>query len=231
MGYQAYNAEVTLLRGLTTKAEAKKAAKAAAAKGKGKVDADDVEAQSCRDLSNSQEEMIGALLTDGIGRAIAGGDTYLALKTLLTPLIGQHGKHPGWAGLHRSFANFTGVNTMFDDKLVEIEPDKTAFPTREVFEKMPWDQVMAIVRTAALASMTLLRDYDTEAVGELKASGTVWFRYDAGFLRRYRLDALQDLAKKLKVPFEGLKKMQLVDAILKHPGEPYMPARVSRVRE
>lgn len=50
-----------------------------------------------------------------------------------------------------------------------------------------------------------------------------WFRYDAAFLRRYRLGALQDLARHLKIEGDGLKKGQLVAAILAHEGRPFLP--------
>ena len=40
------------------------------------------------------------------------------------------------------------------------------------------------------------------------------FFVDEEISKRYRLDALQSLAKKLKVPFEDVKKKDLVAAIL-----------------
>lgn len=219
--YDPASGEVRVERGWITRAEAKALARAEHP-ADDKAASEEVKALSCFDLNAAQQNMVAALQTVGIAQAIAGGDTWLALRTLLTPLLGDGESKPAWAGLSRRFPNLTGANVTFDDKL-ELPKDQSAkFPTRAGFEKMPWEEVMGLVRAAALHSLELMYGPDAEATKELAGSGTEWFRYDAGFLRRYRLDALQDLARHLKVPFEGLKKGELVKAILAHEGKPFL---------
>ncbi|SKA40579.1 ParB/RepB/Spo0J family partition protein [Enhydrobacter aerosaccus] len=215
--YNPASGEVKIERGWITRQEAKKAKKGKHPKDDS-ADAEEVKAQTLYDLSKSQVEMLGALQTEALARAIANGDTWLALKTLLSPMLGEVLSHPAWAGVRPSFPNFIGVNVMFDTKVELPEVAETPFPSRAAFEKMPWDKVMEFVRAAALRSLTLLYSPNDEAVKELKASGTTWFRYDTGFLRRYRLDALQDLAKQLKIDSAGLKKRELVERIAQHEG-------------
>lgn len=118
-----------------------------------------------------------------------------------------------------------GANVTFDQKIDHPERAAVKFPTRAAFEKMPWEDVMALVCAAALASLTLLYAPNHDAAKAAKTAGVDWFRYDAGFLRRYRLDALQDLAKQLKISSDGLKKSELVSAILKHQGAPFLPVK------
>jgi hypothetical protein len=62
--------------------------------------------------------------------------------------------------------------------------------------------------------MQIILKPDKLATKELKALDVKWIRFDEGFLKRYRLDALQDLADRLKVDHDGLKKSELVDRIL-----------------
>ena len=219
--YDPASGEVRIERGWITRAEAR-ALEKAQHPADDKAKAEEVKALTCYDLNAAQNNMVAALQTQGIACAIAAGDTWLALRTLLVPLLGEGMDKPAWAGLSRRFPNFTGANVTFDDKLEMPEQPGTRFPTRAGFEKMPWDEVMGLVRAAALQSIELMHAPDPEATKELAASGTEWFRYDGGFLRRYRLDALQDLAGKLKVPVEGLKKGELVKAILAHEGKPFL---------
>lgn len=181
------------------------------------VDDADVKPLDYFDLNKSQVEIAGALLTSGLERAIAGGDTYLALKTLLQPQLayGKSSKEcPAWARSGSSGANYLGINLMMTDKIESPEVKETSFPSRKVFDALPWDKVMELVCDAAVHLVQTLPHPDEGAVSELKATGTEWFRFDEGFLKRYRLDALQSLAKKLKVPFEDVKKKDLVAAIL-----------------
>lgn len=224
--YNSHSGRAEEVRGYTTPAELKRAKKAADKAGKSKADAEDVEAQTCYDLSQNQRQMIAALQTEGIAKAIAAGDTWLALQAILTPLLDEDDeKKPSWAGLRPSYPNWIGANVTFDQKIDHPGRAAVKFPTRAAFEKMPWEEVMALVRAAALASLTLLYAPNAEAAKAAKTAGVEWFRYDAGFLRRYRLDALQDLAKHLKVDSDGLKKRELVDAILKHQGAPFLPVK------
>jgi len=213
--YRPSNGHVEILEGWAKRKDASKVAKGATP-GDDKVAAEDVKPRNCFELSASQTQMLGALLTEAIATAIRGGDTWLALKTLCTPLIkGDGRRQPAWCGLRPSHPNFVGVNTMFDQKIEHpIEPRHAEFPTRKQFEKMAWDEVMPLVRLAALRSLELMPGPDAEAMALLAETRRPWFRYDAGFLNRYRLDGLQNLAKRLRIPFEGLKKSELMKAIL-----------------
>ena len=178
---------------------------------------DKVAPQTAYDLSQSQEEMIGALQTVAVQEAIASGDTYLALRTLLEPLLSDRmAGGPAWSGIRHSTPNFLGVNVMFTDKItdIEIEGKQPKFPSRQDFQDMPWEKVMELVRYAALYGMTLVTRPNKEARSELEGLEIDWFRWDEGFLRRYRLDALQNLAKKLKIDFEDKKKKDLIAEIL-----------------
>ena len=48
---------------------------------------------------------------------VAGGaEAWLALKTLLSPLLGDEDM-PAWCGLRPSRPNFVGANVMFDAKI------------------------------------------------------------------------------------------------------------------
>jgi hypothetical protein len=132
---------------------------------------------------------------------------------------------PAWAGLRRSFPNYIGANTLFDDKLEHPESKPVRFPGRTAFERMSWDDVMGLVRLVALATLQLMYQPDPAAARELETAGVEWFRYDAAFLSRFRLDALQDLARHLKVESDGLKKGQLVAAILAHEDRPFLPVK------
>jgi ParB-like chromosome segregation protein Spo0J len=207
--YNSHSGHVDELRGYTTRKALKQASTDAK---RGKAKPEDVPAQTCRDLNDSQQYMIGALLTRGIAHAIANGDTWLALKTILQPLMAPD--RPAWSGLQSTAPNYVGANVMFDDKIEQTFPKAAPFPSRTAFDNMPWHDVMNLVRGAALRAMDLLTKPNAEAVKILRDSDIAWFRYDAGFLRRYRLDALQDLARHLKVPSAGLKKSELVNAIL-----------------
>ncbi len=180
------------------------------------ADAAEVKRLTCYDLSTSQDEMIGALQTRGLQAAIEGGDTYLALKAILTPLLDMPTKIPAWSGVSGKTPTYINVNTMFDAKIEAPENYGKAdkFPDRKTFEKMPWEKVMELVRSAALHAIETIRSNDKELRGELDGLGVEWFRFDAGFLRRYRLDQLQHLAKKLGVPFEDKKKKDLVVDVL-----------------
>jgi hypothetical protein len=224
--YNSHSGRAEEVRGYTTPAELKRAKKAADKAGKDKADAEDVEAQTCYDLSENQRQMIAALQTEGIAKAIAAGDTWLALQAILTPLLDEDDeKKPSWAGLRPSYPNWVGANATFEQKIDHPERAAVKFPTRAAFEKMPWEDVMALVRHAALASLTLLYAPNQDAAKAAKTAGVEWFRYDAGFLRRYRLDALQDLAKHLRISSDGLKKRELLDAILQHQGAPFLPVK------
>jgi ParB/RepB/Spo0J family partition protein len=207
--YSSHSGRVEELRGYTTRRELKASEKAAKT---GKAKAEDVKPLTCFDHSRTQQEIMGAHLTTGLAAAIAAGDTWLALKTLVEPLLVDEG--PAWAGLKGTMPNYIGVNAMVTTKLSHDLAKGLSFPSRAVFDKMSWDEVMPIVRAAALHAMVGLGEPDAEAMKIVKGSNIAWFTYDEGLLTRYRLDQLQDLARHLKVPSQDLKKGQLVKAIL-----------------
>ena len=232
--YHSRSGEVIVKRGYVLRKDAKKVRKGQSTDAD-KVDQADVAPATCFDLSPTQDNIIAALQTQGIARAIAGGDTWLALHTMLSPLLpcadNEARNEPAWAGLRRSFPNYIGANTLFDDKLEHPESKPVRFPGRTAFERMSWDDVMGLVRLAALATLQLMYRPDPAAAKELETAGVEWFRYDAAFLRRFRLDALQDLARHLKIESDGLKKGQLVAAILAHEGRPFLPVKWNERRK
>jgi hypothetical protein len=105
--YSSHSGRVEELRGYTTRRELKASEKAAKT---GKAKAEDVKPLTCFDHSRTQQEIMGAHLTAGLAAAIAGGDTWLALKTLVEPLLVDEG--PAWAGLKETMPNYIGVNAM-----------------------------------------------------------------------------------------------------------------------
>jgi ParB/RepB/Spo0J family partition protein len=223
--YDPRDGEVKIDRGFVTRESVKP--RKGVRPAEDSADAAEVKPQTCYDLSPAQQNIIAALQTEGIARAIAGGDTWLALQAILTPLLAGNDddKSPAWAGLRPSYPNWIGANATFDQKIEQPERPRVKFPTRAAFEKMPWDEVMALIRAAALASLQLLYSPDADAAKETRTAGVDWFRYDPAFLRRYRLDALQDLARHLKINSDGLKKRELVDVILAHQGKPFLPIK------
>lgn len=189
-----------------------------------KADASDVAAADCYTMSDAQQNMIAALQTRGIAEAIAKGDTWLALKTVLSPLLtSERGRTPRWCGLAERHVNWSGANSTFDQKIELPVIGSSAFPDRKAFDAMPWDDVMALVRIAALRSMQLMYHPTAEAAQDLEAAGVEWFRFDEAFLRRYRFDALKHLANQMAIEPPGPKKSDLVTALAIHSGKPFLP--------
>jgi ParB/RepB/Spo0J family partition protein len=189
------------------------------------AEAESVKALTCYDLNDSQKTIVGALLTNGVEAAIHLGDNYLALKALIGPLLDSDNKTP-WAGGRRQMPNYLNVNTMLTQKVEGYSADgDVRFPTAETFEKMAWEEVMVLVREAALRCLNVLPVPDDATIKCLKKREIGWFRFDEGFLKRYRLDALRDLAKKLKVEHDDdTKKKDLIAAILeKDSGSTFIP--------
>ena len=182
---------------------------------------EEVKPQDCFDLSDSQRNIAGALLTRGIEQAIDAGDTYLACKTLLEPLIGEPGTGPAWSEVRRSIPSYIGVNVMLTEKIEPLSCEKATmrFPSRKAFAKLTAEELHGMIRLAALRVMRLLYRLDEEALKQVKAADQDWFRFDEGFLRRYRLDALQDLCKKFDIETDGRKKKELVADMLAYSGD------------
>ena len=178
------------------------------------ADAGDVKAHDLYELSDTQRQIVAALQTRGLEQAIADGDTYLAIKTLLEPVLIPQAP-PAWSGMRSHIPNYILVNVMLTDKITDMTPEVlTKFPSRATFEKMPWPEVMELVRKAAMRSITVLHVPNDDAMKILKDAGIGWFRFDEGFLRRYRLDALQNLCQKLGVTTDGRKKKELIGDVL-----------------
>lgn len=188
---------------------------------------EDVKPQTAYDLNKSQLELVGAFLTRGIERAIAGGDTYLALKMLIGNLLSQKGKRNGlqWSGVMPVSPNYIPANVMLADKIENEDIDAGQFPERAAFEKMLWDDVEKLIQAAALNAMQVRNGRDKEMEKELEALKVLWFRWDEGFLKRYRLDALQNLAKRLKIAFDGKKKKDLVADVLAVNDQTFIPLK------
>jgi hypothetical protein len=175
----------------------------------------------------SQLELVGAFLTHGVELAITGGDTYLALKLLIGNLLSEKGKQNNlpWSSITASFPNYIGVNVMLTDKLEAEDIEVGMFPNRDAFMKMKLEDVDKMIRAAALKAMRLTNGEDKPMRAELEKLKVSWFRWDEGFLKRYRLDALQNLAKRLKVPFDGKKKKDLVVDILAINDQTFIPLK------
>ncbi|MCA0248980.1 MAG: ParB/RepB/Spo0J family partition protein, partial [Proteobacteria bacterium] len=189
-----------------------------------KVDAADVPPADCYSLSGSQENMIAFQQTRGIAEAIDKGDTWLALKTILSPLLtGARGASPAWCGLTEKHVNWTGANSLLDQPIEPPVLQDDSFPDRAAFEAMPWPDVMRLVRIAALRSMELMYRPSAEAARDLEASNIEWFRLDEAFLRRFRFDALKQLGNLMAVEAAGPKKSDLVAALASHTGKPVLP--------
>lgn len=221
--YNVTSGQVDVAEGFVLRKDAKKIKKGTTPS-EDKADAADVPAADCYTLSAAQENMIASLQTRGIAEAIARGDTWLALKTLLSPLITSETTNvPDWCGHRERHVNWTGANAIFDQKIEPPVLQSCTFPNREAFGAMAWEDVMDIVRVAALRSMELMYLPTTEAAADLQASGIEWFRFDEAFLRRYRFDALKDLANKMAIEPSGPKKSDLVGAVASYSGKPFLP--------
>jgi hypothetical protein len=171
-------------------------------------------------------------MTRGIANTIANGDTWLALRTIFAPLLSWQDR-PAWSAAKGGTPGYINTNVMLDDadKMEHPAPAESRFPTRAAFEKMSWDEFGVFIRNAALHCMKEIERPDAEALKILRAADAPWFSYTAAFLRRYRLDALQDLARRLKIDSEGKKKTQLVAAILEYQaagGTVFCPVRIER---
>ena len=183
------------------------------------ADAEAVKSQTCYDLSESQKNILGAMQSNGIEVAIADGDNYVALKVLIGPILNSADKTP-YAGGRANWPSYTGVNSMLAEPILPraAEGDQN-FPTAKEFAVMEHEEVMALVREAALRSVAVMHGPKVEVAKELKTGGVDWFRYDEGFLRRYRLDALRDLCGKMKIACNAdSKKKDLIAAILAKDG-------------
>jgi ParB/RepB/Spo0J family partition protein len=177
---------------------------------------EDVAAKTADELSATQVQILGALQTEAIEKAIAEGDVRLALLTLLGPLASYKEASPVWAAGRTHMIGYRAVNDMLTSK-IEEQNDRTAsykIPSREDLEDMKGSTLAVLICNIALRSMQIILKPDKLATKELKALDVKWIRFDEGFLKRYRLDALQDLADRLKVDHDGLKKSELVDKIL-----------------
>jgi ParB/RepB/Spo0J family partition protein len=195
------------------------------------VNPDDVAATTCFEMSQSQQHMVGALQTRGIATAIEKGDTWLALYTILAPLIATpDNPAPPWAGLSKKHVAWVGANVTFDEKIEPPAPPKVAFPDRDAFSKMSWEDVMELVRVAALAAMELIYRPSAEAAAHLETAGVEWFRWDPAYLRRFRMDALQDLATHAAIEPSGPKKSDLVTSMACHSGKHFLPIDWDAVR-
>lgn len=180
------------------------------------ADAEEVKPLTCFDLTDNQNVIAGALATSALTGLINGGDVYLAYKTLCEGLLHPVDGHaPPWVGVRRCQPSYVGVNVMMTDPIAGIDiPVIKKFPTRDAFGRLTQEEKDTLICNAALQSMQTMTTPAPEALKELKAVEADWFRYDEGFLKRYRLDQLQDLAKRLKIGYEDLKKKDLIAAIL-----------------
>lgn len=213
---------VSVTRGLVSRKSANKIAKGEKP-GEDTVAAEDVRPSTPYDLSRSQNEIIGAMLTSGVERAIARGDGYLALITLVGALL-EKDKLPPWGTIQSSPPSYLNVNVMLTEKIENTPSIKMVFPTRAQFDKMSAAQISKVLCAAATNVMQVMVGRDKWTEGELVTLAASWFRLDEGFLKRYRLDALQLLAKKLKVPFEDVKKKDLITAIMAG-GQTFIPLK------
>jgi ParB/RepB/Spo0J family partition protein len=179
---------------------------------------EEVKPLTCFDLSESQIAIAGALATDTLRGMIGEGDAYLAYRTLCGGLLLETGDP--WVGLRRSATSYININTMLTNKLPQPEPtNMKKFPSRTDFAKMSEAEVQNLVCSAALNAFQTMSKPDKEALKVMREADLEWFTFDEGFLKRYRLDALQDLAKRLGIEYEGLKKKDLVAAVLAYDGD------------
>jgi hypothetical protein len=86
-------------------------------------------------------------------------------------------------------------------------------PSREALEKMKVKELGDLLCNAALRSMIRIPMPSALATKQLKAAEVDWMRMPEGFLKRYRLDQLHDLAKRMKVDVENLGKADTVKAL------------------
>jgi ParB/RepB/Spo0J family partition protein len=188
-----------------------------AAEDKAKVE--EVEAKTADDLSLNQSVIVAAYQTAGIEQALVDGDIYLALVTLLGPFLSHDFKQiPPWCGGRRHLIDYDPVNAMLTtagDQL-EVQDDESAayrMPSREALEKMKVKELGDLLCNAALRSMIRIPMPSALATKQLKAAEVDWMRMPEGFLKRYRLDQLHDLAKRMKVDVENLGKADTVKAL------------------
>jgi hypothetical protein len=182
------------------------------------ADPDEVKPLTVFDLSDNQQNIAGALATHALVTAIGEGDVYLAYKTICSALLTD--APVPWAGLRPVTPSFTNVNVMLTDKVPEVpEPLLKKFPTRDAFKAMTLAEKNSLICDAAISAMQTMGKPYPEALKELKDIEADWFRWDEGFLKRYRLDQLQDLAKRLKIEYEDVKKKDLITAILAYEGD------------
>lgn len=182
------------------------------------ADPEEVKPLDCFALSDNQLAIAGALATHALVNAVVEGDVYLAYKTICSALSCE--EKPSWAGLRSVSPSYFNVNTMMTDKLPDVPAvSRKKFPSREAFLKLTETERAALICDAAVSAMQVLNKPHADALKELKDIGADWFRWDEGFLKRYRLDQLQDLAKRLKIDYEDVKKKDLVAAILSYEGD------------
>jgi ParB/RepB/Spo0J family partition protein len=211
---------VSVDRGLVLRKAAGKV-KVGAETGADVVDPEDVKPLTCFDLSDTQRNIAGAMATSALMDAITSGDVYLAYRTICEGLLHKPGDATApWVGIRPCRPSFFNVNSMMTDKFPDIEPPHLKkFPSREAFLKLTHEERAAMICDAALNAMQIMTQPSPEALKELKEISADWFRWDEGFLRRYRLDALQDLARRLKIEHEDVKKKDLIAAILAYEGD------------
>jgi ParB/RepB/Spo0J family partition protein len=185
--------------------------------GDDKAAADDVTDLTADDLSGSQLEIMGAYLTKAIEAKIDGGDVWLALKTIVQPLLDPASKAE-WTTVRPSTSNYIPVNVMLSEKF-ENSTDNVAvkFPSRTSFDQMAWDKVGELICTAALRAMQIMKSPYGEALKIVKDDEVPWMGLDEGFLKRYRTDQLTDLAERLRIKVDGDKKNDVIRAILAAP--------------
>lgn len=221
--YNVATGRVDVEEGYALRKDAKKI-KRGASPDADKVDAGDVPAADCFTLSGAQENMIAFLQTRGVADAISRGDSWLALKTLLSPLLtSERRTAPAWCGLTEKHVNWTGANSLLDQAIEPPVLQTDTFPDRKGFNVLSKVDLMRLIRIAALRSMELMYQPNAEAARDLADNKVEWFRFDEAFLRRYRFDALKDLANRMGVEPSGPKKSDLVAALASHSGKPLLP--------
>lgn len=185
------------------------------------ADPEEVKPLTVFDLSDTQQQIAGAMATSALMHAISSGDVYLAYRTICEGLMQPIGGTPApWVGIRAARPDFNPVNIMLTDKIeVGDSPTLKKFPSREAFKALTHTERAALICDAALSAMRVMTVPSSEALKELKEIDADWFRWDEGFLKRYRLDQLQDLAKRLKIDYEDVKKKDLIAAILAYEGE------------
>ena len=179
----------------------------------------EVEAKTADNLSLNQAVIVAAHQTAGIEQALADGDIHTALLTLLGPFLSHDFKAiPPWCGGRRHLIDYDPVNAMLPtagDQLENQDDEDATYklPSREALEKMRVSELGDLLCNTALRAMIRIPMPSALAAKQLKAAEIDWMRMPEGFLKRYRLDQLHDLAKRMKVDVENLGKADTVKAL------------------